>query len=88
MEDKDIVELVDSEGNKNSVTVITYLVSDDKKKNYVVYSKGEKRGSTNDHVIYISRLLKKNDEYNIEEISDDDEWRDVQHLLKLIANAD
>lgn len=88
MEQKEIVELVDSSGNKTEVEVVTYLVSADKLKRYVVYTKGELRGEGNNHVIYISKIYKDNDNFKIEEITSDDEWSDVQLLLKQIANAD
>ena len=88
MEQKEIVELIDSSGNKTEVEVVTYLVSQDKLKRYVVYTKGEVRGDANNHVIYISKLYKENDVYKIEEITNNDEWSDVQRLLKQIANSD
>lgn len=88
MEQKEIVELIDSSGNKTEIEVVTYLVSADKLKRYVVYTKGEVRGENKNHVIYISKLYKDNDKYKIEEITNDDEWKDVQLLLKQIANAD
>ena len=88
MGQKEIVELIDSSGNKIEVEVVTYLVSQDKLKRYVVYTKDEVRGEANNHVIYISKLYKENDSYKIEEITNDDEWKDVQLLLKQIANAE
>lgn len=88
MEEKDIVELVDSSGSKTSIEVVTYLTSLDKTKNYVVYTKGEVRGEARNHVIYISRIQKSGDNYEIDEITSDDEWDDVQRLLKRIANSD
>ncbi len=88
MEEKDIVELVDSSGSKTSIEVVTYLTSLDKTKNYVVYTKGEVRGEAMNHVIYISRIQKSGDNYEIDEITSDDEWADVQRLLKRIANSD
>ena len=88
MEEKEFVELVDSLGNKTEVEVVTYLTSVDKSKNYVVYTKGELRGEANNRVIYISRIYKDAPNFRVEEITSDDEWNDVQRLLKQIANAD
>lgn len=88
MEEKDIVELVDSSESKTSIEVVTYLTSLDETKNYVVYTKGEVRGEARNHVIYISRIQKSGDNYEIDEITSDDEWADVQRLLKRIANSD
>lgn len=88
MGEKELVGLVDESGNKRDVEVVTYLVSTDKLRHYVVYTHGEVRGANNDHVIYVSKLYKDKEDYRIEEITDDAEWNDVQRLLKQIANAD
>ncbi len=88
MDEKEFVELIDTSGNKKKVGVVTYLVTEDKLRHYVVYTQGEVRGSNNDHIIYVSKLYKDDEEYKIEEIVDDTEWSDVQRLLKQIANVD
>lgn len=88
MGDKEIVEIIDTSGNKFDVELVTYLISDDKLKQYIVYTKGEVRGTEGDQVIYISKLFKDNEGYKIQEITDDFEWNEVQHLLKKIANSD
>lgn len=87
MDDKEIIDIVDLDGNKVEVQLITYLVSDDGLNQYIVYTKGEVRGDANDQIIYISKLFKTEDGYKIEEIQDDNEWSEVQILLKKIANA-
>lgn len=87
MDGKEFVELVDSLGNKTEVEVVTYLTSVDRLKNYVVYTKGELRGEANNRVIYVSRIYKDGQNFRVEEITSDDEWSDVQRLLKQIANA-
>lgn len=87
MDEKEIIDIVDLDGNKIEVQLITYLVSDDGLNQYIVYTKGEVRGDVNDQIIYISKLFKTEDGYKIEEIQDDNEWSEVQILLKKIANA-
>ena len=76
----------DVDGLSSEIEVITYLNSDDDKRQYVVYTKGEVQEQTGNQVIYIARMLKENDMIKLEEITDDLEWIDVQHLLKKIAN--
>ena len=66
---------------------MTFLNSDDDKRQYVVYSKGEVQQETGNQVIYIAKLLPDGNEFKLEEITDDIEWVDVQRLLKQIANA-
>lgn len=85
MDNKELIEIVTSSGKVEQVQLVTYLISDDKLKQYIVYTKNEVRGN-NDHVIYISKLYKVGEELRLDEISDDQEWIYVQSLLKRIAN--
>ncbi len=85
MGNKELVEIIDPNGKVEQVQLVTYLISDDKLRQYIVYTKNEVRGN-NEHVIYISKLYKVGDEKRLDEISDDQEWLYVQSLLKRIAN--
>lgn len=86
MESKKMVIIENSDGSTMEVELVTYLMSEDHLKNYLVYSKGEKTGVEEDEVIYISRIIRDGEVLKIEEIVDDNEWLDVQKLLKKIAN--
>ena len=83
----EMIKLVDLNGNESDVELITYLISDDNMKTYVVYSKGETQGAEQDRIIYISKVNKEDNKLKISEIIDDEEWVQVQQLLKNIANA-
>ena len=85
--EKDMIEIVNTNGTTEQVEVVTYLVSNDNSKKYMVYTKGEKQGEEEDQVIYISKIISDDGAFKLEEIVDDSEWSDVQHLLKKIANA-
>ena len=87
MEDKNKVVVQNIDGSTMEVEVVTYLVSDDKSSSYLVYSKGERMGSNNDEVIYISKIVNDGEIMKLTDISDDNEWSQVQRLLKKIANA-
>ena len=87
MKNKTMIEIIDADGLKQEVELITFLNSEDEKRDYVVYTKGETQGTNGDKVIYISRFYKENGELKTEEITEDSEWVDIQHLLKKIANA-
>ena len=76
-----------SDGSKINVELVTYLISDDQQSKYIVYSKGEITGAEGDEIIYISKISKNGETLLIEEIVDDNEWLNVQTLLKKIANA-
>ena len=75
------------DGKTEEVELVTYLLSDDQINNYIVYSKGAKSGTEGDEVIYVSKLIKKDGKNLIEEIMDENEWSNVQTLLKKIANG-
>ncbi len=85
--EKKMITIKNSDGTSMSVELITYLFSDDQQSKYVVYSKGEISGAENDEIIYISKIKNNGTDLVIEEISDDNEWANVQTLLKKIANA-
>ncbi|MBQ3306806.1 MAG: DUF1292 domain-containing protein [Bacilli bacterium] len=85
--DKKKVTIENKDGTTKEVELITYLVSEDQKKHYIVYSKGEAAGNDGDEIIYISRIVNNNNTILIEEIKDDAEWSAVQLLLKKIANS-
>lgn len=84
---KKMVTIAYSDGTSEEVELVTYLLSDDQINNYIVYSKGEKSGTEGDEVIYVSKLIKKDEKNLIEEIMDENEWFNVQTLLKKIANG-
>ena len=85
--EKEMIEIVNADGSIDNVELVTYLISDDKLRKFIVYTKGEVQGELQDQVIYISKVTSDNGTYKLEEIVDDAEWTDVQHLLKKIANA-
>ncbi len=84
---KKMIIIESSDGKSEEVELVTYLLSDDQINNYIVYSKGEKSGTEGDEVIYVSKLIKKDGKNLIEEIVDENEWFNVQTLLKKIANG-
>ena len=85
MDEKEIIKIEDTNGNLFEAELITYLVSKDKKTTYIVYSKGETEDN-DDEIIYVSKIIANGDKIKIAEIIDDKEWKDVQELLKEIAN--
>ena len=87
MDTKNMIKIQNSDGTSMEVELVTYLISDDNMKSYLVYSKGEKTGVESDEVIYISRIVQEGEVLKLAEIVDDVEWADVQKLLKKIANS-
>lgn len=85
--EKKKITIKNPDGTVMEVELITYLISDDQQNTYVVYSKGELSGADGDEVIYISKVVEKGDVLVLQEITDDNEWLNVQTLLKKIANA-
>lgn len=86
MDTEKTIEIINSEGIKNKVELVTFLNSEDDSRQYVVYTKGETQGVNKDKIIYISKIVNEEGILKIEEIEEETEWVDVQHLLKKIAN--
>ena len=87
MDNKEMAELIDIDGLSSDVEIVKYLNSEDNKRQYVVYTKEEIQEQTGNQVIYIAKIIPEGNVFRLEEITDDLEWIDVQHLLKAIANA-
>ena len=85
--DKNMVNIENSDGTITQVELITYLISEDNMTSYMVYSKGEKVGAEDDEIFYISRIETDGNMIKMNPIESDDEWQNVQKLLKQIANA-
>ena len=86
--EKEMIEIINADGTAEKVEVVTYLMSEDGLRQYLVYTKGEVQGTEGDQVIYISKVVSDDGALKLEEIVDDSEWSSVQHLLKKIANAE
>lgn len=86
MSDLEKIVIVNVDGTEIEVEVVTYLNSKDNMNQYLVYTKGENQPN-GDVIIYISKIKEEDDIIKLDEIVDDEEWKDVQKLLKEIANA-
>lgn len=84
MENK--ITIVNQKQEEEDVELVTYLNTKDNKNQYIVYTKNEKQPN-GDIVIYISKLIEEDQVKKIVEIKDEEEWKNVQTLLKEIANA-
>lgn len=81
------IEIISPNGRVEKVKLVTYLLSEDGLNKYLVYTKGEIRGSAQDQIIYISKMIMEEETIKLEEIVDNSEWIAVQGLLKKIANS-
>ena len=86
MEEKERIIVQNPDGTTMEVELVTFLLNDDKSHTYLVYSKGELSGNEGEEVIYISRVI-KDGQVKLLGIQTDEEWQEVQSLLKKIANA-
>lgn len=83
---EDSIIIVDQNEEEQEVELVTYLNTRDNMNQYIVYTKNEKQPN-GDIVIYISKLIEEDGVRKIIEIIDEEEWKNVQQLLKEIANA-
>lgn len=86
MDGSEKVIIVNKDNTEEEVEIVTYLNSKDSMNQYLVYTKGETQPN-GDVIIYISKIKEDEENLKLEEIVDDTEWKDVQKLLKEIANA-
>ncbi len=86
--DNTMVEIQKADGTIESVNLVTYLISNDGLRQFIVYTKNEIQGDAKDHVIYIAKVLNKDGTLTLTDILEDGEWAEVQHLMKKIANAE
>lgn len=86
MDSLDKVIVVAQDGTEQEVEVVTFLNSKDNMNQYLVFSKGENQPN-GDVIIYISKIREEDGSMKLDEIVDDNEWKEVQGLLKEIANA-
>ena len=86
MDENKKVIIQNPDGSTMEVNLVTYLIREGNTGSYLVYSKGEKVG-IDDEIIYISKIIVSGSIYQLEEIIDDNEWKEVQGLLKKIANV-
>ncbi len=86
MDSSEKVIIVDKNNTEEEVEIVTYLNSKDSMNQYLVYTKGENQPN-GDVIIYISKMKEEENSVKLEEIVDDSEWKEVQKLLKEIANA-
>ncbi len=85
MEEKEMILIENADGETFETELVTYLVSKDKANTYIVYTNNEVEDN-GDQVIYVSKVVGEDSGVKIEEITDDNEWQEVQKLLKEIAN--
>lgn len=88
-EEKKMIKIMNNDGTDMEVELVTYLISEDNMKSYLVYSKGEKVGTEaeQDEIIYVCRIIPDGVSMKLSVIDDEEEWKDVQNLLKKVANV-
>lgn len=80
VKNKTTLEIVNSDGQKQTVEVILAFVSEKTNKQYIVYTQNEKNAQ--DMVIlYASAMIESDDKIVFEDISDD-EWKIVKDKMR------
>ena len=87
MSDNENIVIKNDDGTSVQAKLVTYLMNRKNNYTYIVYSKCEKADDNSGEIIYVSRFIKEGDVFKLQDIADDQEWLDVQKLLKEIANA-
>ncbi len=71
------------DGQMEKVEIIDILETNNRQ--YIVYNKGEV-GPSNNHLIYISKIRQEREGLVIQEIIDEEEYRNVFAELKKVSN--
>ena len=79
---ENIIDIYDEEGNKFKAEVLDIFSLDKyENKNYIVYTRNVAVDEDNIEV-YVSILDKKDNEYHLATITDEEEWNDVQKAME------
>jgi uncharacterized protein YrzB (UPF0473 family) len=83
-EEKKMITIVDSNGNREDVEVLVAFKMEDNNKEYVIYTKNEKDENGNT-TIYASALEEVNGKKQLTGINTDEEWQKIKEIIKELA---
>lgn len=83
--EKEMIKIMDADGMELEVEKVAILEDKEEIHKYLVYTKGETQKSGN-KVLYIAKLLVGEKGYELDNITDDDEWMNVKKLMSEIVS--
>lgn len=83
--EKEMIKIMDADGVELEVEKVAILEDKEETNKYLVYTKGETQKSGN-KVLYIAKLMVGEKGYELDNITDDDEWMNVKKLMSEIVS--
>ena len=87
MEEKQIMSIVNENGDTEEVEVVLAFEFKDNKKEYIIYTKNEK--DENDNItVYVSNVDRSSGEPKLMGVEDDEEWNRIKDVLRELSKAE
>lgn len=83
--EKEMIKIIDVDGVEREVELVSILQDESEKNKYLVYTKGETQKSGN-KVLYIAKLTVGEKGYELENITDEEEWMNAKKLMSEIVS--
>ncbi len=83
--EEEIIRIIDVDGVEQQVEKVAILEDEEEKNKYLVYAKGETQKSGN-KILYISKLIVGEKGYELDNITDEEEWINVKKIMSEIVS--
>lgn len=83
--EREMIKIIDVDSVEQEVELISLLEDKDENNKYLVYTKGETQKSGN-KILYIAKLIIGKKGYELENITEDEEWINVKRIMSEIVS--
>lgn len=83
--EREMIKIIDVDSVEQEVELISLLEDKDENNKYLVYTKGETQKSGN-KILYIAKLIIGKKGYELENITEDEEWISVKRIMSEIVS--
>lgn len=83
--EEEMIRIIDVDGIEQQVEKVAILEDEGEKNKYLVYAKGETQKSGN-KILYISKLIVGEKGYELDNITDEEEWMNVKKIMSEIVS--
>ena len=83
--EEEIIRIIDVDGLELDVEKVAILENEEENTKYLVYAKGETQKSGN-KILYISKLVVGEKGYELDNITDEEEWMNVKKIMSEIVS--
>ncbi len=80
-----MIRIIDVDGLELDVEKVAILENEEENTKYLVYAKGETQKSGN-KILYISKLVVGEKGYELDNITDEEEWMNVKKIMSEIVS--